>query len=220
MLSYLSILILTVSSCNYQYPLNLSSHDHSKTTCIKPLPPSSPGGKLDAARRHTRTQENIQVAAPALSQVGQNPTYTTQTMSHHKPYLIYWPNFPWRTVLKFVPTMNPKPQLGFYHSNSPTPFILTYKGILQAPSDPNSNQYIYSIHKIIIKSLNNPAQNASQQKTQTLTRRLADIHPCQAVYATRTQNYTQTDEPPSGSCMPARRFLGRTQKSRKTAHTS
>jgi len=51
--------------------------------------------------------------------------------------------------------------------------------------------------------------------TRTQSRRLADINPYPAVQSARTQNQAQINEPPSGTCIPARRFLGRTQKREK-----
>jgi len=74
------------------------------------------------------------------------------------------------------------------------------------------------MHKLAIRSLDAPIQGAIQQKTRTQTRRLANIHPCQAVQPIKTKNHAQTNEPPGGTCIPARRFLGRILENAETAH--
>jgi len=53
-------------------------------------------------------------------------------------------------------------------------------------------------------------QTQINQKTRAQSHCLVDIHPYQAVQSTKTQNYAQTNEPPGGTCIPAKRFLGKT----------
>jgi len=58
------------------------------------------------------------------------------------------------------------------------------------------------------------AQTASRtiKKTQTVSRRLADIYRRQAVHGKTQQNLAHAYEPPGSSGLTARRFLGRNPK--------
>jgi len=49
-----------------------------------------------------------------------------------------------------------------------------------------------------------------------MSRRLADIHPCQAVHANRKKYSAHSNEPPGGSGLTARRFLARNLEIAKT----
>jgi len=52
---------------------------------------------------------------------------------------------------------------------------------------------------------------------RTVSRRLADIHPCQAVHANMQRKTTQSDESFGGSGLTAKRFLGRNPETSKNS---